>query len=189
MIASRVAGHPFQHCSSDLHTCGPPFIVLCHLDAALRVLLLELFVLKWIHSLLPFQRQQYRYKQSPSASCPSACGCTEEDWKHFSRCPHVQRRQAWTTFVPTVREIMERWHLDPGLHRVLLHLLVPLTSLPPIPLHHLPAEYTMVLMTQRSIGEDLLLFDLFSNDWVRLQHRYLRACGLPSFKQEAMRAI
>jgi hypothetical protein len=145
----------------------------------------RLFVIKWIHSLLPFQRQQYTYIQSPSASCSSACGCTEEDWKHFPRCPHMQRRQAWTTFVSTVREIMERWHLDPGLCRVPLHLIVPLTSLPTIPLHQLPAEYTMLLTMQRSIGEDSLLFGFFSNDWVHLQHRYLRARGLPSSKQKA----
>jgi hypothetical protein len=52
----------------------------------------RLFVIKWIHSFLPFQRQQYRYKQRPSASCPSTYGCTEEDWKHLCsagrRVPH-----------------------------------------------------------------------------------------------------
>jgi hypothetical protein len=50
----------------------------------------RLFILKWINDLLPFQKQQFRYRQSPTAHCPSAYGCTEEDWRHFSRCPHEQ---------------------------------------------------------------------------------------------------
>jgi hypothetical protein len=54
----------------------------------------RLFVIKWINSLLPFQRQQFRFNQSPTASCPSACGCIDEDWRHFPLCPHEQRRQS-----------------------------------------------------------------------------------------------
>jgi hypothetical protein len=47
----------------------------------------------------------------------------------------------------------------------------------------------MLLTTQYSIGDDSLLFGFFSNDWVRLQERYLHARGLPSSKQESTRAI
>jgi hypothetical protein len=36
---------------------------------------------------------------------------------------------------------------------------------------------------------DSLLFGFFSEDWVRLQDRYLRARGLPCSKNEATRAI
>jgi hypothetical protein len=50
----------------------------------------RLFIIKWINSLLPCQKQQYRFQQSPSASCPSASGCVDEDWVHFPRCPHRQ---------------------------------------------------------------------------------------------------
>jgi hypothetical protein len=66
----------------------------------------RLFVIKWINSLLPFQRQQFRFNQSPSASCPSACGCTDKDWRHFPRCPHEQRRQSWTEFTPSIAALM-----------------------------------------------------------------------------------
>jgi hypothetical protein len=142
-----------------------------------------------INLLLPLQKQQYRFGQSPSASCPSACGCPEEDWKHFLRCPHLQRKQAWTVFVPMLSSTMERWQLDPSLRRILLHMIVPLTTLPPIPLTDLADEYKMILTTQRLIGEDSLLFRFFSTAWVRLQDRYLKTLGLPSSRHEATRAV
>jgi hypothetical protein len=81
---------------------------------------------------------------------------------------------------------MERWKLDPGLRRILLHMTVPLSTLP---LTQLPDEYHRLLTTQRSIGTDSLLFGFFSSEWVRLQDRYLRARRLPSSQQEARRAI
>jgi hypothetical protein len=84
---------------------------------------------------------------------------------------------------------MERWQLDPSLRRILLHMMVPLTTLPFIPLTDLANEYGMLLMTQRSIGKDSLLFGFFLTDWVRLQDRYLKTLGLPSSHHEARRAI
>jgi hypothetical protein len=135
-----------------------------HAATLATTFLKRLFIITWINSLLSFQKQQFRYQQSPSSSCPSACGCTEEDWHHFPRCPHLQRKQSLASFIPTISATIERWKLDPGLRCILLHLLVPLTSLPPIPLTQLPAEYTLLLTTQRSIGEDSLLHGFFSED-------------------------
>jgi hypothetical protein len=127
----------------------------------------RLLVIKWINDLLPFQQQQYLYKQSPSASCPSACGCSDEDWTHFPRCQHVQQgKQSWTAFVSSLRDIMERWSLDPGLRRILLYMTAPLSTLPSIPLTQLTDEYQMLLATQLSIGIDSLLFLFFCYDWV-----------------------
>jgi hypothetical protein len=117
----------------------------------------RLFIIKWINGLLPFQKQQFRYKQSPPASCPSACGCTEEDWRHFPRCPHEQRKSSWKTLPSTLASVMETWHLDPSLRRVVLHLVSLLTLLSPIPIDALADEYSMLIETQRSIGKDSLL--------------------------------
>jgi hypothetical protein len=58
-----------------------------------------------------------------------------------------------------------------------------------IPLTNLADEYSMLLTTQRSIGEDSLLFGVFATDWARLQDRYLRVVGLPHQKYEAARAL
>jgi hypothetical protein len=84
---------------------------------------------------------------------------------------------------------MERWSLDPGLRRILLHMIIPLSTLPPIPLTQLPDEYKMLLTTQCSIGTGSLLFGFFCDNWVRVQDRYIWARGLPSSQQEATRAI
>jgi hypothetical protein len=84
---------------------------------------------------------------------------------------------------------MERWHLDPSLRHIFLHMISPLTTLAPIPLTNLADEYDILLETQRSIGEDSLLFGFLSVDWARLQDRYLTTLGLPSTRHEAMRAI
>jgi hypothetical protein len=129
-----------------------------HSASLATTFLKRLFGIKMIHFLLPLQKQQYQFRQSPSASCPSACGCPEEDWVHFLRCPHLQRKQAWTALlVPTLSSTMERWQLDPSLRRLMLHTIVPLNTLTPIPLNDLADEYRMLLTTQRSIGEDSLV--------------------------------
>jgi hypothetical protein len=72
---------------------------LFHAATLATTFLKQLFVIKWVNSLLPFQRQQHRYNHSPSANCPSNCACEDKDWVHFPRCPHPQRRQLWTAFV------------------------------------------------------------------------------------------
>jgi hypothetical protein len=87
--------------------------------------LLRLFVIKWINDLLPFQQQHHKYKQSPSASCPSTCGCQNEDWDHFLTCSHPHRRQSWREFGPVLSALFERHKLDPSLRRVLLFLFGP----------------------------------------------------------------
>jgi hypothetical protein len=61
---------------------------------------------------------------------------------------------------------MERWQLDPSLRRILLHMITPLTPADPIPIDNLPAEYTVLLTAQQSIGADSLLFGFFTDDWV-----------------------
>jgi hypothetical protein len=133
----------------------------------------RLFGIKMKNLLLPLQQQQqYRFRQIPSASCPSVCGCPEEDWTHFLRCPHLQRKQAWTAFVPMLTSTMERWQLNPSLRIILLHMIAPLTALlSSIPLTDLADEYGMILTTQWPIGEDSLSFGFVSTEWVRLQDR------------------
>jgi hypothetical protein len=47
----------------------------------------------------------------------------------------------------------------------------------------------MLKTTQEEIGADSILFGYFSHDWVKLQHRYLTACSLPSSRNQASRGI
>jgi hypothetical protein len=64
---------------------------------------------------------------------------------------------------------MEKWKVDPSLRRILLHMLVPLTTLTPIPLDNLADKYLMLRETQNYIGVDSLLFGFFSLNWTTLQ--------------------
>jgi hypothetical protein len=126
-------------------------------------------MIKWVNSLIPFLCQQHIYNQNPSANCPSNCACGDEDWIHFPRCTHPQRRQLWTAFVSVVSAVIEKWKVDPSLRRILLQRIVPLTTLPPIPLDNFADEYLMLRETQSSIGVDSLLFGFFSLNWATLQ--------------------
>jgi hypothetical protein len=123
----------------------------------------RLFVIKWINDLLPFQQQQFLYKQSSSASCPSSCGCPQEDWSHFLRCPHIHRRQAWTEFRPTLSTLFKRHSLDPSLRRILLYLVFSVVSPdePLIPLHTLGDAHASLLEQQLTIGPDSVFFGFF----------------------------
>jgi hypothetical protein len=111
--------------------------------------LLRLFVIKWLNDLLPFQRQQHRSNQSPSPSCPSSCGCRDEDWTHFLRCSHPYRRQSWDDYSKALLPIFERRHINPSLRRVLLSLLqVTTPTSMPIPLDNLDDDYLALLQAQ-----------------------------------------
>jgi hypothetical protein len=141
----------------------------------------RLFVIKWVNDLLPFQHQQYKFKQSPSASCPPSCGCTDEDWKHFLRCPHKHRRQAWKEFRPTLSKLFERHSLDPSLRRILLYMVFSVVSPdePLLPLDSLGDDHRTLLDTQRKLGDDSLFYGFFAHRWTTLQDNYLKARSLP----------
>jgi hypothetical protein len=130
----------------------------------------RLFVIKWVNDLLPFQRQQFKFKQSPSASCPSSCGCTNEDWSHFLRCPHKHRRQAWLEFRPTLSALFERHSLDPSLRRLLLHLIFSVVSPdePRLPLDSLSDDHATLLETQQTLGLDSIFYGFFVHAWTTL---------------------
>jgi hypothetical protein len=74
-----------------------------------------LFLIKWANDMLPFQRQQFKFKQSPSSACPSSCGYHNEDCRHFLCCTHPHRRHAWREFRDTVSPLFERHNIDPSL--------------------------------------------------------------------------
>jgi hypothetical protein len=152
--------------------------------------LLRLFVIKWLNDLLPFQRQQHRYNQSPSASCPSSCGCPDEDWSHFLCCSHPHRRHSWSDFSKALSSVFERHHIDRSLHRVMLSLLhVTTPTTPPIPLDNLNADYRALLQSQTQLGPKSIFFGLFVNGWLALQDRYLLALKLPGDKHQAASGI
>jgi hypothetical protein len=74
------------------------------------------------------------------------------------------------------------------LRRLLLYWPARFSDSDLIPLDNLPDDYATLKMTQE-IGEDSILFGYFSHDWVKLQHRYLTPCALPSSRNQASRGI
>jgi hypothetical protein len=157
----------------------------------------HLFTVKWTNDLLPFQEQQFKYNQSPSPLCPSACGC-REDWHHFLRCPHRARKQtthrarkqSWQDFKQTLSGTFETWKIDPSLRRVFLFSVARLADSDPIPLDNLTDDYTMLMTTQDTIGPDSLLFGYFSPTWTLLQDCYLpRAIEEPVGHHQVSRGI
>jgi hypothetical protein len=148
----------------------------------------RLFTIKLTNDLLPFQEQQFKYNQSPSPLCPSACGC-REDLHHFLRCPHRARKKCWQAFANTLSGTFETWKIDPSFCRVILFAVAKLADSDPIPLDNLTDEYTMLMMTQDTIGPDSLLLGHFSPTWTLLQERYLRAINKPVRHHQASRGI
>ena len=149
----------------------------------------RIFLLKWLHNLLPFQSQQLKFGFSPSSACPSNCGHSTEDRTHFLCCSHPDRLSMWEALYSSLLPLFSSWHLDPSLQCIFLYILAPLCNADPIPLDNLTDEYTMLLETQLALGADSILYSLLSTDWVPLQQRYLVACNLPHTKNEASRAL
>jgi hypothetical protein len=151
----------------------------------------RLFLIKWVNDLLPFQHQQHKYRQSPWASCPSSCGCRDEDWSHFLRCTHSHRCQAWAVFKPTLSPLFEHHDIDPSLCRLLLHgvFLVVTPDDTPLALDHLPSEHALLLANQELLGPDSLFFGFLTAEWASLQTKYLLFRGLPNQQHEAVTGI
>jgi hypothetical protein len=148
----------------------------------------RLFLIKWTNDLLPFQVQQFKFGYSPVPSCPSHCG-EDEDWSHFLRCSHPQRKQLWQDFYPMTLALFERWSVDPSLRRVAMVLLAPFVDLAPPPILALDPEYTILLEHQIALGPHSLFFGFLPPAWYTLQQRYLTARELPRDNQQADRWI
>jgi hypothetical protein len=143
----------------------------------------RLFLVKWTNDLLPFQVQQHKFGYSPVPSCPSHCG-EDEDWSHFLRCAHPERRQLWMEFHKTTMALLERWSVDPSLRRLVLALLATFVSKPSPPMDNLAPEYTILLEQQHALGANSLFFGFLPSGWYTLQHRYLVARALPRDKNQ-----
>jgi hypothetical protein len=148
-----------------------------------RSFLKRLFLVKWTNDLLSFQVQQYKSGYSPVPSCPSHCG-EDEDWFHFIRCAHPERRQLWQEFHQTTMTLLEHWSVDPSLRRLVLALLAPFVSQQLPPMDNLAPEYTILLEQQHALGPNSLFFGFLPSGWYTLQHQYIVARDLPRDKNQ-----
>ena len=151
----------------------------------------RLFIIKWVNDLLPLQAQQYKFHQSPTASCPSSCGCSSEEWTHLLQCPHPHRRNSWQEFHNTLQLTLNQHQWDPTLRRILTRLILTVIepNAPDIPINNIPPKYSMLLTTQLQLGPDSIFFGFFVHKWTQLQDWYLRAQNLPHHCNQAATAI
>jgi hypothetical protein len=122
----------------------------------------------------------------PVPSCPSHCG-EDEDWSHFLRCSHPQRKQLWRDFYKMTMALLERCYVDPSLRRIVMVLRAPFVDLTPPPILALAPEYTILLEHQIGLGPHSIFFGFLPPAWSTIQHRYLTPSDLPRDKQRADR--
>ena len=147
---------------------------------------LRLFFVKWINSLLPFQAQQHKFKQSPTPACPSRCGASVEDASHFLRCSHLDRIAIFTALQTQLTDLFNTLHFDPYLRRIVWLFLDQYLDAPSLVTPEFPDPYRALYHAQRLIGPDSLIYGFFHTDWVQIQDDYLRFRNLPRNKNQSM---
>jgi hypothetical protein len=142
---------------------------------------------EWINKILPLQVQQFRFQKSNSPRCPSQCGA-DETYHHFLRCPHPARTAHLLTLKTDLKVLADSHRLDPSLARILFSFLCQYTGEEPLP-PPTKTTHLRLFQSQIALGSDSLLFGLFHEDWVTLQHSYLGLRHLPRSKNQAFLGI
>lgn len=149
----------------------------------------RIFALKWLHRILPFQECLHRFKSSPSAECPSACGAPTEDKTHFLTCKHPQQRSAWVEYANSLPKLFCTWCINPHLQTAWILLAAPYTGNDTTSINNLPPEYQMLITTQLEIRPWSIFDGLLSTEWVSRQHAYLSAEKLPHLRNQAFNGL
>jgi hypothetical protein len=145
----------------------------------------RLFYIKWVNHILPIQQRQFRFGLSPSASCPSDCGCLEETDTHLLHCPHPDRQRLHSDLHLAIRSTPRKHNADPWLRQILFSLLSTAAAPIPFTLASLTLPYTDLIAAQSAMGPDSLFYGFFHHSWVSLQEAYLRNLGLPHDRNQA----
>jgi hypothetical protein len=75
----------------------------------------RLFTIRWVN--------QFRFRLSPSAACPSDCGCLAETESHLLRCSHPDRKALHTASFLAIRSLCQQHKADPWLRQILFSIL------------------------------------------------------------------
>ena len=91
-----------------------------------------IFGVKWRNNCLPVNHMELYVGRVTDASCPSLCGCTDEDHSHLLLCPAHDQKESWTHFFSQMEQVYKSHNIDPGLRRVMTNLLqhLPFTLAP-----------------------------------------------------------
>jgi hypothetical protein len=149
----------------------------------------RLFLIKWLNNILPLQARQHHMHLTPSASCPSECGCLFEDEAHLLRCPHPDRCSIYPKLVLTLRILFQKHHVDPWLRQLLFSSIADAHPATPFNLTALTPQYRTLAANQANLGTSALFFGFFHTDWIRLQDDYLRSQHKPTERNQSRHAI
>jgi hypothetical protein len=111
---------------------------------------------------------------SPSASCPSECGCTEETDTHLLRWPHPDCLGIHSNLVSKLRDTSRAHNAE-----ILSSILASFNPAIPYNLMALTQPYQDLVRAQSLLGPDALYYGYFHHSWVRLQEVYLRHLDRP----------
>ena len=150
---------------------------------------LRFFSIKFLHNLLPLQHRQHKFGLSPSASCPSACGCSDETKDHFLSCPHPQRTRLWREYLDSIEKLFTKWNIDPNLRRTWILLIAPFVGYPVFNVADLPTEHQILYTTQLEIGPNSLFEGLLCTSWLDLQEEHLSRNKLPRKNNQAFSGL
>jgi hypothetical protein len=149
----------------------------------------RLFLIRWVNHILPLLHRQFRFKLSPSANCPSDCGCVAETEHHLLRCPHPDRKALHLHSLPALHTINNQHNADPWLRQILLSILSNFDPAITFNLTTLTPPYRALIRAQAALGADALFYGFFHRSWVALQHAYLKRLGHPRERNQARHLI
>jgi hypothetical protein len=149
----------------------------------------RLFTIRWVNHILPLHHRQFRFRLSPSANCPSDCGCVAETESHLLRCPHPDRNALHMSSFHAIRSICRQHNADPWLRQILFSILSNFDQAITFNLTTLTQPYRDLIRSQAALGADALFYGFFHHSWFDLQHAYLGRLGHPRDRNQARHLI
>jgi hypothetical protein len=126
---------------------------------------------------------------SPSAACPSDCGCPSEDDDHLLRCPRAERCALYQKLVTDLRKLFNTYHVDPWLRQILLSKIAAVHPSTHFNLTALTPPYRDLALQQAGLGHSSLFYGYFHQGWILLQDAYLRSQHKPTERNQSRQAV
>jgi hypothetical protein len=150
----------------------------------------RLFKIRWTNKkVLPLHAQQHRMQLTPTANCPSDCGCHHEDDSHLLQCPHPDRQALYAKLALDLRKIFSRHHVDPWLRQILLSGIAEVHQPTRFNLTALTPPYRALATGQSRLRPLALFYGIFHHSWIPLQEAYLRTVHKPTERNQGRQAI
>ena len=114
--------------------------------------------------------------------CPNCPSAIETHW-HLLACRAPNRIELWKHLQTELLKTFDTHHINPGIRQVIFNLLIDL--LPDPPLKMISISYIRLTISQQWLGCRPLFFGMFTKDWARIQHSFLKRNYYPYDKNQA----